>query len=227
MTDAIPGAASFSLKVQRLLSRVEYRLARSEADLDQIYRLRYDANLREGAIVANPSGKLSDRFDETANVFNFAIDIDGVLTSALRLHLLTPDMPFSPALDAFGDLLQPEINAGKRIIDGNRFVANYPRARSFPELPYITLRIGILAALHFECELIVASVRSEHYPFYKREYMAEKLCEPRPYPTLVKPLSLISIDMERNGEAIMKRHTFYVSERGERERIFGKRAVNA
>lgn len=221
MNDVILEAVSFAEKVQRLLSRVEYRLAKSDEDLDRIYRLRYDANLRERAIVPNANERLLDRFDESPNVFNFGIFIDGVLTSALRLHLLTPENPLSPALDAFDDLLRPEIQAGKRVIDGNRFVADYPRARSFPELPYITLRIGILAALRFDCEIIVASVRSEHYPFYKREYMAAKLCEPRPYPTLVKPLSLIAIDMARNGDAIIGRHPFYDSTEMERANLFG------
>ena len=155
-------------------------------------------------------------------MFNFGIFIDDVLTSALRLHCLSSEEPFSPAYDAFPDLLADRVKAGVRIIDGNRFVANYPRARAFPELPYITLRIGILAAIHFKCDLITASVRSEHYPFYKREYLASKLCEPRPYPTLIKPLSLICINFKENGDAIIKRHPFYESSAEERARLFGE-----
>jgi hypothetical protein len=220
MDDAVQGAGSFSDRIASLLQRVEYRLARTEAALDDIYRLRYDANLRENAISPNDIGRLVDRFDDVPNVFNFGIFIDGVLTSALRLHCLTAQEPFSPAFDAFPDLLTDQVNAGVRIIDGNRFVANYPRARSFPELPYITLRIGILAAVRFGCDFITASVRSEHYPFYKREYLASKLCEPRPYPTLIKPLSLISINFKGDGEAIIKRHPFYQSSAEERARLF-------
>jgi hypothetical protein len=220
MDEAVRGAGGFSQKISALLDRVEYRLARSEEELDRIYRLRYEANLREGAITANDIGKLVDRFDDVPNVLNFGIFIDDVLTSALRLHVLSADQPYSPALDAFPDLLAAQVGSGARIIDGNRFVADYPRARSFPELPYVTLRIGILAATHFKCEQITASVRSEHYPFYKREYMAAKLCEPRPYPTLVKPLSLISIDFKNNGEAIIARHPFYQSTVDERNRLF-------
>jgi hypothetical protein len=227
MEEAVRGAGGFSQKVLSLLERVEYRLAQSEVELDRIYRLRYDANLREGAIEANKLERLVDRFDSVPNVLNFAIYIDDIMTSALRLHVATAHQPFSPALDAFPDLLEHHIKGGVRIIDGNRFVADYPRARSFPELPYITLRIGMLAAEHFNCELITASVRSEHYPFYKREFMAAKLCEPRPYPTLVKPLSLICIDFKNNGAAIINRHPFYESTEEERRRYFGPPPIDA
>lgn len=220
MDDAVQGATAFSQKIAKLLPRVDYRLARTEADLDAIYRLRYDANLREGAIAPDASKILRDRFDEVPNAFNFGIYIDDVLTSALRLHVLSADQPCSPALDAFPDLLRRKLDEGMRIIDGNRFVANYPRARSFPQLPYVTLRIGILAAIHFDCDLITASVRNEHYPFYQREYMAAKLCEPRPYPTLIKPLSLISIAFKSDRERIIGRHPFYGSDEQERRRLF-------
>ncbi|MFN3888796.1 MAG: N-acyl amino acid synthase FeeM domain-containing protein [Beijerinckiaceae bacterium] len=220
MDEAVRGAGGFSQRISLLLDRVDYRLATSDDELDRIYRLRYDANLREGAITANETRKLVDRFDDAPNALNFGIYIDDVLTSALRMHIVSADQPVSPALDAFPDLLAEPVRSGVRIIDGNRFVAEYPRARSFPELPYVTLRIGILAAVHFECDMITASVRSEHFPFYKREYMAAKLCEPRPYPTLVKPLSLISIDFRQNGGAIIARHPFYQSTADERRRLF-------
>ncbi len=220
MNQIVPVAEGFADRVARLLTRVEYRKAVTSQELEDIFRLRYNANLRERAIEPNPTGRLVDRFDETPNVHNFGIFIDGALTSALRLHVLSQHEPYSPALEAFPDLLRDKVDAGLTIIDGNRFVADYPRARSFPQLPYITLRVGMLAAAHYNAHLITASVRSEHYPFYQREYMAAKLCEPRPYPTLVKPLSLIVIDHARNSDAIISRHPFYESTESEREALF-------
>lgn len=220
MIDETRDAGGFSNRVSKLLQRVEYRLATSDSELEAIYRLRYEANLREGAILPNTSRKLVDKFDDVSNVLNFGIFIDGMLTAALRLHVLCREQSYSPAYEAFPDLLASEVEAGVRIIDGNRFVADYPRAREFPHLPYVTLRIGILAALHFDCDLITASVRAEHYQFYRREYLATKLCEPRPYPTLVKPLSLISISFKRDANLIIGRHPFYGSDDEERRRLF-------
>jgi hypothetical protein len=215
-----PPPVGFSNRVREFLARVQYARANSPQELDAIYRLRYDANLREGAIEANAEERLSDRFDHTSNVHNFAIFIDDVLTSALRIHVVTAREPISPALEAFRDLLEDQVNANVTVIDGNRFVANYPRARAFPHLPYITLRLGILAAEHFGADIITASVRTEHVAFYQREYFATKMCEPRPYPTLVKPLSLISINFKRDRDDIIARHPFYESNFEERQNLF-------
>ena len=220
MTDLFNGHSGFSEHVAALLKRVEYRRAMTESGREAIFRLRYDANLRERAIDPNESERLADRFDEAPNVANFGVFIDGELTSALRLHILSARRPFSPALDAFPDLLRMSLDAGKTIVDGNRFVADYPRARAFPHLPYVTLRLGIMAADHFGAQLITASVRAEHVPFYRREYRAAKMCEPRPYPTLVKPLSLIVIDYENEGAAICARRPFYRSTPQERAALF-------
>lgn len=224
----MPGDVStppgFCAKVSELLKRIEYRKATTAESLERIYRLRYEANLRERAIEPLAQERLVDRFDEGANVSNFGIFIDGVLTSALRLHLVTRTNTWSPAFEVFGDILRDRIDSGARLIDGNRFVADYPSARSFPQLPYVTLRLGIMAAEHFGADLIAASVRSEHVAFYQREYFAEKMCEPRPYPSLVKPLSLILIDYARRGDDIRARHPFYASSAGERTSLFEVKA---
>jgi hypothetical protein len=214
------GPRSFCEKVSALLNRVEYRRAATPADLETIFRLRYDANLREQTIAPLPERRLTDRFDDGANVQNFGVCIDGILTSALRLHVVSRENLWSPAYDAFGDLLHERLMDGARLIDGNRFVADYPRARGFPQLPYVTLRLGIMAADYFGADLIAASVRSEHAAFYQREYRAQKMCEPRPYPSLIKPLSLILIDYRTHREDILARHPFYVSTPHERRALF-------
>ncbi len=214
------GPRSFCEKVSALLDRVEYRRSTTSTDFETICRLRYDANLREKAIAPLPERRLADRFDEGANVRNFGVFIDGILTSALRLHVVSRENLWSPAYDAFGDLLHDRLMDGARLIDGNRFVADYPRARSFPHLPYVTLRLGIMAADHFDADLIAASVRSEHVAFYQREYRAQKMCEPRPYPSLIKPLSLILIDFRTYREDILARHPFYESTPLERRALF-------
>jgi len=220
MNEPLRTRASFSDKIRQILARVTCRVAKTADEKEALYRLRYDANLREQAIEPNDSQRLADRFDETPNVINMGIFIEDTLISGLRMHVLSREQPFSPAFEVYNDLLAERVEAGATIIDGNRFVANYPLARSFPQLPYITLRLGLLAAEFYGGQYIIASVRSEHYPFYKREYFATKMCEPRPYPTLVKPLSLISIDYATDAAAIVERHDFYASTPEERAALF-------
>lgn len=220
MSDEISGKPSFARRLEELLKQTEYRLVQKPDELEQIYRLRYDANLREGSINASPLRRLHDRFDETPNVMNIGIFIQGEMLAALRLHVLSPEHPSSPALDAYPDLVEPLLRDGARFIDTSRLAANFPRAHAFPQLPYVTLRLGIMAATHFQTHFITGGCRAEHFPFYEREYFAIRACAPRPYPTLVKPLCLVKIDFQKHHAAIISRRPVYDSQPAERERLF-------
>jgi hypothetical protein len=79
----------FSERVLRLLERVEYRLAETPEDKDAIFRMRYDAYLREGAIEPRASGRFSDPFDEAWNVRIIGMFVDGELASSIRIHVAT------------------------------------------------------------------------------------------------------------------------------------------
>lgn len=220
MNDVSEEKPSFARRLDELLKRTDYRIVRNADELEQIYKLRYDANLREGTITASAAGKLYDRFDESPNGMNIGIFVDGDLLAALRLHVLSPEHPSSPALDAYPDLVRPLLEQGSRFIDTSRLAANFPAARAHPQLPYVTLRLGIMAATHFKTHIITGGCRAEHFPFYQREYLAVRACEPRPYPTLVKPLCLVLIDFRKNQEAILARRPMYDSTIEERERLF-------
>jgi hypothetical protein len=55
---------TFCERVSRLLEKVDYRLALDDDDRDEIYRLRYDAYLHEGAIGPSFSRRFQDKFDD-------------------------------------------------------------------------------------------------------------------------------------------------------------------
>ena len=221
MNAVVRTVGAFADRVSRLLEQVEYVLVRTPEERQTIYKLRYEAYLREGAILPNERKSLSDDFDDSPNGFNFAIYIDGALTSALRLHVLSPTHPTSPAQHSFNDCLAAHVKAGRTIIDPNRFVADYVRARFYPQLPYATLRLSYMLAVHVGADLVTCTVRPEHKAFYKREYFADNVCDPRPYPTLIKPLGLMIVNFERDREAILARHGFYASAASERKALFG------
>jgi hypothetical protein len=213
---------TFAERVAHFLARVEYRRVETEADLDAILRLRYDAYLKEGAISPNSSGRLEDSFDDVENVYNFGIFVDGELGNAIRLHVLFGIGQQSPAVESFGDFLVPELTVGKLIIDPNRFVANYRLARLYPELPYVTLRLTYLACKYFEADLMTMTVRAEHQAFYRRGFFADLICPPRSYPLLSKPISLLYIDFLRDAERLALRYPFSASSESEREALFAK-----
>ncbi|MEW6640763.1 MAG: hypothetical protein AB1586_09690 [Pseudomonadota bacterium] len=206
-----------------ILNHVDYRLAETDADKDEIYRMRYRAYLNEGAIEPRADGRLTDRFDDRMNSWTFGIYIDGVLASSIRISVATPDNPVTPAVDAFPDLLEPELARGKIIVDPNRFVAEPARARRFPELPYVTVRLGYVACAYFQADLGTATVRKEHQAFYRRVFLQNPLCEPRPYPTLTKPLSLMAAEYAVVRDRIFERYPYFRSTFFERRMLFERR----
>jgi hypothetical protein len=213
-------AASALHRKAELLDRIDYRLAETEADKETIYRLRYRAYLHEGAIEPRSDCRLRDRFDDLPNSWIFGIYMDGELASSLRISVATPDNPDTPAVDAFGDLLGPELALGKVIVDPNRFVADPENRTKYPELPYMTVRLGYVACGHFNADIGTATVRAEHRAFYRRVFMQKSLCEPRPYPTLVKPLCLMAADYRTVREPIFTRYPHFRSSEAEQHALF-------
>ncbi len=207
-----------------LLDQVVYRLAETEAEKDAIYRLRYRAYLHEGGIEPRADQRLTDRFDELPNSWIFGVYFDGELTSSLRISVATPDNHDTPAVDAFRDLLEPELARGKVIVDPNRFVADPLRRTKYPELPYLTVRLGYVACGYFNADIGTATVRAEHQAFYRRVFLQKSLCEPRPYPTLTKPLCLMAADYLSTREKVFQRFPLMRSNAFERRMLFERAA---
>ncbi|WP_408056560.1 N-acyl amino acid synthase FeeM domain-containing protein [Tardiphaga alba] len=213
-----------SARNHELLDRVDYRLVETEAEKEAIYSLRYRAYLHEGAIEPKAERRLKDRFDDLPNSWTFGIYMDGELASSLRISVGSPDNPETPAVDAFGDILRPQIEAGKTIVDPNRFVADPANRTRFPELPYLTVRLGYVACAYFNADIGTATVRAEHRAFYRRVFLQTPLCEPRPYPTLVKPLCLMAADFNVVREKIFERYPYFRSTQFERRALFERKS---
>ena len=67
------------------LEHVDYRRADTAEEKDEIYRLRYRAYLREGAILASESERVTDRYDDLPNNFTFGIYIRAGLIKPVGL----------------------------------------------------------------------------------------------------------------------------------------------
>jgi N-acyl-L-homoserine lactone synthetase len=216
----------FGDRVYRLLEQVDYRRADSSDEREAIYRLRYDAYLREGTIPSNIAKRVTDSYDDMENAYTVGVHIDGRLASSFRLHVSTPQFSDIPAAHVFPDILNPLIEAGKVIIDPTRFVADAASARQYPELPYATVRVAALATEYFAADYVLATVRAEHQAFYRRVFGCKPVCPPRPYPGLIKPISLMLVDHRQERETIARRYPFFRSTFFERRMLF-ERAVTA
>jgi hypothetical protein len=204
------------------LEYVDYRLAETPEEKDELYRLRYRAYLREGAILPSPEERVSDRFDELPNTFVFGVYAHDELVSSIRVSVLTSELRESPSAAMFSDLLDPELDCGKVIIDPTRFVADPEKARRFPELPYVTVRLGYVACAYFNADIGLANVRPEHRAFYRKVFLQEPWGEPRIHPGLIKPVGLVAASYPHIKERVFQRFPFMRSNAFERRMLFDR-----
>jgi hypothetical protein len=186
-----------------------------------VYRLRYEAYRREEFIPINSQQVVRDEFDDLPNAYCFGIYIDGRLVCSLRLHHLTREFRISPSYSVFTDVLDPRLDNGEACIDPGRFTADFEATLAFPALPYLAVRLPVLAADHFDAKWGLASVRPEHGPFYRRVFRSTRWSEPRYYHGLTFPMELYACDIPVVREPVMRRYPFFASTPGERERLFG------
>jgi hypothetical protein len=217
---AFQSHGTFSDRVAQLLDRIDCRPAQTAAERDAIFRLRYDAYLREGAIAPNNSGAFSDPYDEADNTWLFGLYIDGELASSLRLHVASASNRDSPSRKVFADVLETELDAGKVIVDPTRFVTHKHYSRANPGLIYATVRLAWLAAEYFGADHFLVAVRVEHQAFYRRTFNHFPICGPRPYPLLAKPISLMTVHYPTVVDEVHQRYPFFRSTFFERRMLF-------
>jgi len=155
-------ASAFAARVARLLERVEYRRADSSQDKEAIFRMRYEAYAREGFIEPNGSGLFTDADDECPNAWLIAVFIDGALASSIRLHIASRPDQFLPVSKGFPDIIMPRLEAGDLIIDASRQTSRIEFTRTYPFLPYITMRSAFIAEDHLGGDFITAACRPEY-----------------------------------------------------------------
>ena len=211
---------NFSNRVAELLDRLDCRLAETPEEREPIFRLRYEAYLREGSIAPNATGTFTDPYDDLPNARIFGLYLDGELASSIRIHVTSPEHNDFPSYHVFEDLMDPELAAGRTIVDPTRFVTDRVASANNPGLPYATLRLCWLAAEHFHAEHFLVAIRSEHQAFYKRTFRHQAICEARPYPLLSKPISLMTVNVAHVADQVYQRYPFFRSTFFERRMMF-------
>jgi N-acyl-L-homoserine lactone synthetase len=213
----------FSERVARLLDRIDCRPAVSAAEREAIFRLRYRAYLSEGAIRPSFAQTFTDPYDDGDNVWLLGLYLEGELASSIRLHVASAAHPDFPSRKVFAEILEPELAAGKIIIDPTRFVTHRHYSRVNFGLTYATVRLAWLAAAYFGAEHLLAAVRAEHQAFYHRTFNHRMICAPRPYPLLAKPIGLMTVHHSSVADQVHRRYPFFRSTLFERRMLFERR----
>jgi len=79
-----------------------------------------------------------------------------------------------------------------------------------------------LASEYFQTNLLLATVRAEHQAFYRRIFGHRLICEPRHYPSLARPISLMALDYAMARERVPQRYPFFRSTFLERRLLFAR-----
>jgi hypothetical protein len=204
-----------------LFDRVDYRLIETPEEKDLIYLMRYRAYLHGGLISPSETRRVTDRYDDAPNVWLFGIFVDGELCGSFRLHVLTSEWRYSYTTELFGDILHGRLDRGEVFIDPARFTADPEKARRFPELPYLTVRLAYMACDYFNADTGLAMVRTDHQAFYRRVLLSETISEPRPFPGWnTRQVILMASDFPKVRERILTRFPIMRSNAFERRMLF-------
>jgi hypothetical protein len=226
MTSGANPRASRFVRGAGLFDRFDCRLLETSAERDSVYLMRYGAYRHAGLIPPSESLRVSDRYDDAPNAWIFGIYIDGELCSSIRVHVLTSEWRTSFSTELFGDILHRRLDRGEVFIDPARFAADPEKSQRFPELPYLTVRLGYLACDHFKADTGLALVRSDHQSFYRKVFFSETIGEPRPFPSISnsKKIALMASDFRTVREKVLTRFPIMRSSAFERRMLFDSRA---
>lgn len=216
-----PGGNGFSASVASLLERVEYRRCESGEDLEAIYRLRYEAYRNRGDVRVSSDRLTTDRHDDAPNAHRFGVYVDGKLASSVRIHYVTRDMPNAPVMDIFGDLLMPRLERGETFINPTMFAADPLNEIAHRAIPYVTLRLAVMANSYFDSTSCVCVVRNDHTAFYRRIFNAIQVGAPRAHPSFAVDVMLYDSSCALNMEPTLKRFPFFRSKPFEQRMLFG------
>jgi len=93
-------------------------------------------------------------------------------------------------------------------------------SKLYRALPYVTLRLCFLAAEHFSAVELLASVKVEHEPFYRRAFDFRLICKSRAWSPFTKPVSLMRVHFPGAAQELYRRYPFFRSALHERRRLF-------
>lgn len=211
---------SFVRAVQAVLERTEYRRCDTGEDFEQICRLRYKAYRINGFVGDLSDQALSDEMDDSPNCYRFGVFVDGELVSTVRLHHLTLEEQCAPVMQIFGDLLLPRLERGETFINPSLLAADPNLTRIHKVLPYVTLRLALIANYYFDTTGCINLIRREHTSFYKRVFLQQQIGEARTYPPFTVPVMLYNTNIPVDLAAIVHRFPFFRSTAMERRLLF-------
>ncbi|MEZ2128388.1 MULTISPECIES: hypothetical protein [unclassified Sinorhizobium] len=215
--------SSFSDKLMSVLDHVEYRRIESGEDMEDVARIRYKA-YKLADILPLSGSKLIDDIDFDDHAYVFGVYYDERLISTVRIHNITPDHRVSSTRSIFPNEIDALLDAGLSLIDPVRFAADPEIMREMPAIPYLTLRIAIMAAAYFDSDRVLQLVSPQHAAFYRRVFYAQVLVPPQKNRGKYNiELTLMATNTKEVGRTLLTRFPFFISNASERRLMFSRK----
>lgn len=219
---AITEPVGLTKSVIDFLDHVSYKRMTTEADLDQVFRLRHDNYKAVGHFDGTTDGRYSDELDFVPGVENIGIYVDGALMGSLRLHVLDRQLRQSCAMEIYDHVLNPKLDEGLVMVDTSRFCCDLSKGTRFNALPLAAIRVPGLLAIHKSAHYTLATVTAPHVPFYKRVLKSKDWYDGGiRYPGLTAVVHLLAADMKDLIDLTYTSRQYFWSTPAEREALFG------
>ena len=211
----------FSSGLLDLLDRVEYRRIVSSEDFEAIGRLRARSFARSNVLEAPVGNSFIEDIDFDPSVYVFGVYLDERLVSTLRVHHVTPWNREGSSTHLFSDELNPMLDRGMSFIDPSRFATDRDFYSEFPGLPYLTLRVATMAAVHFDVDACLASCTLAHSAFYKRIFGFRQVAAARVLPGL-RVQGVLMMEDTSNRADVARRYPVFKSHPYEQRLMFDR-----
>lgn len=195
-----------------MLRNISYKSTHNDQEMNELGELRYTAFLDEGAIKPNNSLKLIDEYDGEENSVNISVYYDNLLIGGIRLHVLNPRLRKSPSCTVFADYVNPFLDSGATILEIMRFFLNPNQKKQLFGFQFAVLRAAVIATEFYNADYMIAPVRREHFAFYRKFGSFIPVCDPKPFPTLCKPVGLVIGDVKQDKDAVLSKYPFFCSD---------------
>ena len=128
-------------------------------------------------------------------------------------------------MKTFDDILRPRLQRGESFINPTMLAAEPTDRSPLQALPYLTLRLALVASVYFDATSCIGVVREEHTAFYRRIFGADSGRASRGHIRRSTCRSCFTMRIARpTGSAILKRFPFFKSTPVEQRMLFAKPA---
>ena len=216
-----PPVNAFARRALAALDGLEVRRVGDGEEREALMRFRYDCYRAAGHVAPCESGRIEDEYDDVPGVMRFAVAHEGRVVSSVRLNFIDRDRRRSMSVATFPDVLHPMLDMGFAMIDPTRFTIDSAVSRELPALPYLTLRVVIMACMHFGSDYALSLIRPAHRAFYERVFGAAELAGERACESVSFPVCLHAIDMGLRLPDMCRKYPFFHAMADECETLFG------